>query len=437
MVYELLTGRLLFPGDSVTPIYNIVSPSPVDLEDTHLPEPVRQVLQQALAKDVNARFSTCAEFSAAFARAVQSSTGSDMTMADEQHYQQILEQLQGGQLALFIGADLPREITGLPSRADLARDLARRHRLDESLPLDEVTLRVGQGGSRFTFTSFIRDALDATRSPQPFHQGIVALVQQHHIETIITTAYDNLLELAFQQAGIGINRVVRGSEVNFIVPDRPTLIKLYGDAQQPDTLVVTDRDHSDLLRDRNKEALIDEVRQAFRRKTMLFLGYNLADPDFRFLFDQVAESKFARTAYAIWPGLPEVDTRMWQDRGIAILGQDPLGILDEVSAQPAPPACAEATAAVPQGATPLTPDTEMIRQLLAAAFSDEELTALCFDHFHPVYEAFGEGMTKPRKIQLLLEHCVRQVESDRLLSLVRERNPNQYNRFVARAQAQP
>jgi hypothetical protein len=360
-----------------------------------------------------------------------------MVMTDDQHHRQLSEQLQRGQLALFIGADLPREITGLPSRADLARELARRHNLDESLPLAEVAQRVSRAGNRWEFTNVIRDALDTSgKSPQPFHQRIAALVQEHHVETIITTAYDNLLEMAFQQTGVGFNRVVRGSDVSFIRPDRPTLIKLYGDAQQPDTLVVTDRDHSDLMRDRDKESLVDEVRQAFRRKMMLFLCYNLSDPDFRFLFDQVAESKFARTAYAVWPGLLEVDARMWRDRGIAILDQDLLGILSEVGAQPAPPARAEATVAMPHGAAPLPPDTEVVRQLVTDAFSDEELTTLCYDHFPPVYEAFGEGMTKTAKIQLLVEHCVRQVELDRLLALVRQRNPNQYDRFVARGQAQ-
>jgi hypothetical protein len=186
-------------------------------------------------------------------------------------------------LALFIGADLPREVTGLPSRADLARELARRKGLDESLSLAEVAQRVSQVGNRWEFTDFVRNALDTTgKSPQPFHRRIVELVKTHQIETLITTAYDNLLELAFQEAGVGINRVVRGNDVSFIHPDRPTLIKLYGDAQQPDTLVVTDRDHSDLLRDREKEPLVDEVRRAFRRNTVLFLGYNLSDSDFRY-----------------------------------------------------------------------------------------------------------------------------------------------------------
>jgi hypothetical protein len=250
-------------------------------------------------------------------------------MAHDQHQQGLLEQLKRGQLVFFMGADLSQELTGLPSRADLARDLARRKGLDESLSLAEVAQRVSQAGNRWEFTGFIRNALDTVgRSPQPFHRRIVELVETHRIEILITTAYDNLLELAFQEAGVGINRVVRGSDVAFIHPDRPTLIKFYGDAQQPETLIVTDRDHSDLLRDRDREPLVDEVRRAFRRNTVFFLGYNLADPDFRFLFDQIAESRFARTAYAVWPGLPEADARMWRDRGIVILGTDPLRILD-------------------------------------------------------------------------------------------------------------
>ncbi len=242
------------------------------------------------------------------------------------------EALERHSLVLFIGPDLPAAVTGLSSRADLARDLARRKELDETLPLAEVAQRVSQAGNRWEFTDFIRNALDTTgKSPQPFHRQVAALVKDHQIETIITIAYDNLLDLAFQQAGLGVNRVVHSSNVNFINPDWPTLIKLYGDAQQPDTLVVTDQDHSNLLRDRDREAILDEVRRAFRRNTMLFLGYNLADPDFRFLFDQVAESRFARTAYAVWPSLPEVDVRMWRDRGIVILEADPLGVVDQIT----------------------------------------------------------------------------------------------------------
>jgi hypothetical protein len=359
------------------------------------------------------------------------------------HAPQLAEALHGRTLALFIGADLPRQVTGLPSRADLARELAHRKggalaRVDESLSLAEVAQRVSQAGKRWEFTAFIRDALDtAGRPPQPFHRRIVELANAHRIETIITTVYDNLLELAFQEAGVGINRVVRGSDVSFVNPDRPTLIKLYGDAQQPDTLVVTDRDHSDLLRDRDREPLLDEVRRALRLNSVLFLGYNLADPDFRFLFDQIAESRFARTAYAVWPGgstelaevLPEADVPMWRDRGIVILDTDPLGILGEIAAQPVPHSRPEATITVPEDAKQSTWNMAAIRSLLTAAFDDEELTTLCFDHFRPVYEDLSSGMSKGEKVQRLLDYCDRHGQLEELLEHVRERNSVQYARF--------
>ena len=150
---------------------------------------------------------------------------------------------QGHRLTLFIGADLPSQVTGLPARADLARDMARRHELDESLSLAEVAQRVSRAGHRFEFTDFLRNALDTSgQSPHPFHRRVAELVETHGIQTIITTAYDDLLELALKQAGLGFNRVVNGNDVPFISPDRPTLIKLYGDVQQPETLIVTDHD---------------------------------------------------------------------------------------------------------------------------------------------------------------------------------------------------
>jgi hypothetical protein len=74
---------------------------------------------------------------------------------------------------------------------------------------------------------------------------------------------------------------------------------------------------------------------------------------------------------------------------------------------------------------------ETIRKLLTAAFSDPELTNLCFDHFRDVYETFSSGMSKPQKIQSLLEYCQRSLEVKHLLDLVQIQNPNQYARYAA------
>ena len=75
-------------------------------------------------------------------------------------------------------------------------------------------------------------------------------------------------------------------------------------------------------------------------------------------------------------------------------------------------------------------NTAAVRDLLSAAFSDEELVTFCFDCFPAVYEDLGSGMGKGQKVQRLLEHCLRRGQMEELLARVHERNPAQYARFA-------
>lgn len=84
-----------------------------------------------------------------------------------------------------------------------------------------------------------------------------------------------------------------------------------------------------------------------------------------------------------------------------------------------------------------TRDTAAIRDLLTAAFNDEELTALCFDCLPEVYEDFAIGMSKGQKIQRLLDYCIRHHQIEQLLDRVRERNPAKYADYAARGEPTP
>ena len=77
-------------------------------------------------------------------------------------------------------------------------------------------------------------------------------------------------------------------------------------------------------------------------------------------------------------------------------------------------------------------NTSAVRDLISDAFSDQELTTLCFDHFRVVYEDFAGGMSKGDKLQRLLDHCERHDQVAQLVALVRDANPAQYARFAAR-----
>jgi outer membrane protein assembly factor BamB len=75
-------------------------------------------------------------------------------------------------------------------------------------------------------------------------------------------------------------------------------------------------------------------------------------------------------------------------------------------------------------------NTAVVRDLLSAAFSDEELVTFCFDCFPAVYQDLGSGMGKGQKVQRLLEYCLRRGQMEELLVRVRAYNPAQYARFV-------
>jgi hypothetical protein len=243
----------------------------------------------------------------------------------------LADHLTQQRLALFVGADLPAALTGVPGRAELARGLARRKGLAEGLSLAAVAQRTMSGGNRWEFTDYLGRQLEtAGRQPQRFHQMLARLPAR----TIISTAYDNLLELAFQQAGESINRLVRDADVAFADPRRRTLIKLYGDVQQRDTLIITEDDHYGLWRSRDKEALLDEVRTILRRNAILFLGYDLADPDFNLLWREVLDrmGRFVMGAYAVWPGLPDDERRVWEGRQIELIDAEPLDFLERLVA---------------------------------------------------------------------------------------------------------
>lgn len=77
-------------------------------------------------------------------------------------------------------------------------------------------------------------------------------------------------------------------------------------------------------------------------------------------------------------------------------------------------------------------DTAAVRELLMAAFSDEELTTFCYDNFRPVYEEFAGGMSRSQKVQRLVETCERKGQLAELLARVERLNPYQYGRFRSR-----
>ncbi len=71
-----------------------------------------------------------------------------------------------------------------------------------------------------------------------------------------------------------------------------------------------------------------------------------------------------------------------------------------------------------------------ISKLMNVVLSDDDLPIFCYNYFPPVYEKFASGTAHLWKVQLLIDHCKRHNQFDKLLTHIAEINPTQYEKFI-------
>jgi len=77
-----------------------------------------------------------------------------------------------------------------------------------------------------------------------------------------------------------------------------------------------------------------------------------------------------------------------------------------------------------------------IRQFLVDHYDDEEISRLCFDHFHGLYQQFTGGMSLGRKARELVDYCRRRDQLPALLAVLERERPEPFRRvFGRRAEA--
>ncbi|GIV77778.1 MAG: hypothetical protein KatS3mg050_2172 [Litorilinea sp.] len=247
----------------------------------------------------------------------------------------LADEARRGRLALFVGSDLPRTLTGLPSAPELARALAARYGLAGSPPTaaEDFFAVAQQAAGRFRndLIQFLREALDSTgQEPAPIDRLIARLP----LRLFITTRYDNLLERAFQEIPRPVDLVTDDFNASQRRADRATLVMLFGDLRQPRSLTLIEDDLYDLAT--AKRGVVALVEQAFSSYTVLFLGFQPDNPGFLTLWREVLRrlGRDAPRAYALVDGpLPDDVRSLWQGRNIDILDAAPLPALQALATE--------------------------------------------------------------------------------------------------------
>ncbi|MGN6188915.1 MAG: SIR2 family NAD-dependent protein deacylase [Conexibacter sp.] len=168
--------------------------------------------------------------------------------------------------------------------------LKKHYEQEDESNLQRVALFYEIGRSRKDLVKAIAQQVEDGKRPSSALQALAEL----DLPLVITTNYDTLLEQALRQAGKEPRVSIRSMHGNLdayladLDPKRPIVVKLHGDIGHGDTLVVTDEDYIDFVREMTEKEPAHPFPLALREMLMewttLFIGYSLADYNLRLLF---------------------------------------------------------------------------------------------------------------------------------------------------------
>jgi hypothetical protein len=202
----------------------------------------------------------------------------------------VLEAYRSKRLILFVGAGVSMGL-GLPSWRQLVDHMAEELGFDpdiyrtfgDSLALAEFyRISKGQIGPLRSWMDreWHSAAIDIAKSR--VHELMVAL----DMDLIYTTNYDRWIENAFDYFKKPYNRIVNVSDLAAATDGKTQIVKFHGDFDDDNSIVLDETSYFERLR---FESPLDiKLRSDVLGRSVLFIGYSLADINIRLLFHRLA-----------------------------------------------------------------------------------------------------------------------------------------------------
>lgn len=233
---------------------------------------------------------------------------------------ELIDAVRNEDAVLFCGAGLSVS-QGLPTAGALAQSIAARMQDFDGDPrnLTQVATAYAALRGRHALISFVVESLMRQPwRPGPAHADFAGLP----FHAFVTTNWDTLVEGALRAAQRRHQVVITDSDIPFLTRAAVPVVKIHGELARPETLVITDRDYFDLFSLRlSLTRLLDHY---FSTKTLVFVGFALADPDFKQLFHACTQrfGPLRRHAYAIQLGPAAADRHIWQAEQVDVIDAD-------------------------------------------------------------------------------------------------------------------
>lgn len=138
-------------------------------------------------------------------------------------------------------------------------------------------------------------------------------------DTICTTNFDFLLEETLQLSKRPVSIIVSEEKLSINIDNCTKLIKLHGDFNHPDNMVITERDY-DLFLNNNK-LLATYISNLFITKTLFLVGYSFDDNDTRNLW-QIINSRLGnlkKLAYCVMVDASRTEIARFERKNIKVI----------------------------------------------------------------------------------------------------------------------
>jgi tetratricopeptide (TPR) repeat protein len=210
-----------------------------------------------------------------------------MTLSFEELARQTAQDLFDGTAVIFLGAgasvgdDSERAVgKGVAGSGTLTKAIAKRFGIelkydsDGNLlsPLRPVASLAAKRRDQSTVKRYVIDQIRPQCGVVLKAHRALASVNPH---TVITTNYDDLYETAAREAGHPLEKVVRPEQLPRLPQDRPRLLKLHGDLETPEEIVLTRVDYRKWQREAG--GFKAKVVATLQESVCIFVGYGVGD----------------------------------------------------------------------------------------------------------------------------------------------------------------
>ena len=240
-----------------------------------------------------------------------------------QHFPKpLLDDLVRGQWLPMVGAGFSRNAVApkgrkMPVWSDLGDAFsAELEDYYPSSPLDAISA-YEHGFGRSTLLERLSELLLLHEArPGEVHKAFCSIP----FDLVCTTNFDFLLEREYEQLGRRYTPLVDEDQLSINLIDRGlSLLKLHGDLHHPTRMVLTENDYDRFLY--SYPLIATFLANLLITRTAVLIGYSLDDPDFRQVWQVVADrlGRSRRTAYAIGVGVKPTDVSRFERRGVRVI----------------------------------------------------------------------------------------------------------------------